>query len=93
MGFVAYKPPAECTDTSCTKMSQNDTTSAFTKTNQSSTPKNGLSFSIERILAIESKRQSNAHEPPKPRKPSSESLVDLPWLSYTRYSPPKLPSK
>jgi hypothetical protein len=28
------------------------------------------------------------------KKPSNGSVVaDLPWLSYTRYSPPKLPSE
>lgn len=30
----------------------------------------------------------------KTRSPHDGSIVtDLPWLSYTRYSPPKLPSK
>ncbi|KAK3732817.1 hypothetical protein QZH41_017714, partial [Actinostola sp. cb2023] len=63
------------------------------------TSKKLLSFSIERILASDSKRRSSdvaclpstLQAATMVREPRMGSIVELPWLSYTRYSPPKLP--
>ena len=64
-----------------------------------------LSFSIENILSEDTfgprnqerkvhaqKYESSRKE--KAKKPSVETLFTrLPWLAYTRYCPPKIPSK
>lgn len=63
-----------------------------------------LSFSIENILRKNTPSQTAVREvkdikttnfkhnlcPPSSRE---NLLVRLPWLAYTRYSPPKIPSK
>ena len=70
----------------------------------SAAAKPNLNFSIENILKEEkpakvllsSKRvPSKETEGVQERRPLPvESTVnDLPWLAYTRYSPPKIPSK
>lgn len=96
-----HRPERE-QDTAGTNMTENKTPTTFLKkTEQSdyhSDTKKVLSFSIERILAIDSKQQSSdvlcsAETAPKTTQPRVESVTNLPWLSYTRYRPPKLPSK
>lgn len=60
-----------------------------------------LSFSIENILSEgrfgPRAKRSNEHAPKcadGSRKPSMSTLLSrLPWLAYTRYCPPKIPSK
>lgn len=79
-------------------MSQKHTETSPIKSEKPRAAKMELSFSIERILAIDSKPQSKdvhcgSQELAAAKENPVDSLVDLPWLSYTRYSPPKLPSK
>lgn len=74
----------------------------LTMTNTAAKP--NLNFSIENILkedkpvktTLSPKRVANKdtealrQETPLPEKPLTRNL---PWLAYTRYSPPKIPSK
>lgn len=64
------------------------------------TSKPYLSFSIENILSEgrfgprDRRRNEHAQKCDGSRKPSVETLFTrLPWLAYTRYCPPKIPSK
>lgn len=73
---------------------------------ETSSTKPQLSFSIESILRRKGpsqaardkdkkETQSNSlKQNPCPSSPrNTDLLVRLPWLAYTRYSPPKIPSK
>ena len=67
-----------------------------------------LSFSIDNILGRDAenarcetpaqketyvRRESTECKTPSVDPIDPESVANLPWLSYTRYSPPKLPSE
>lgn len=73
-----------------------------TMTNAAAKP--NLNFSIENILKEKKPAKdllSSKHVPSKETEALQEGTPlpvrtvtsDLPWLAYTRYSPPKIPSK
>ena len=69
--------------------------------------KANLSFSIENILKEENSSESSYLSRPDDNSDNNDTITlqqgtssperslnsDLPWLAYTRYCPPKIPSK